>query len=50
MARIRRMTMDAVSPPTREKVRRRVEWLFKDPATVPPDLFNQHHLSFLTAS
>jgi 2-hydroxy-6-oxonona-2,4-dienedioate hydrolase len=38
MARIRRMTMDAVSPPTREKVQKRVEWLFKDPATVPPDL------------
>ncbi|MGI9051493.1 MAG: alpha/beta fold hydrolase [Ilumatobacteraceae bacterium] len=38
MARIKRMTLDAVSPPTRDKVQKRVEWLFKDPATVPPDL------------
>jgi len=38
MERIKRMTMDAVSPPTREKVQKRLEWLFKDPAMVPPDL------------
>ena len=38
MERIKRMTLDAVSPPTREKVQKRVEWLFKDPSTVPPDL------------
>jgi 2-hydroxy-6-oxonona-2,4-dienedioate hydrolase len=38
MERIKRMTLDAVSPPTLEKVQKRVEWLFKDPATVPPDL------------
>ena len=36
MERIKRMTLDAVSPPTREKVQKRVEWLFKDPSTVPP--------------
>jgi 2-hydroxy-6-oxonona-2,4-dienedioate hydrolase len=38
MERIKRMTLDAVSPPTREKVQKRIEWLFKDPAMVPPDL------------
>src|SRR5829696_7453265 len=38
MERIKRMTMDAVSPPTREKVQKRVEWLFKDKSMVPLDL------------
>jgi 2-hydroxy-6-oxonona-2,4-dienedioate hydrolase len=27
-----------VSPPTREKVQKRVEWLFNDASMVPPDL------------
>jgi 2-hydroxy-6-oxonona-2,4-dienedioate hydrolase len=38
MARLKKMTLDAVSPPTREKVQARLEWLFKDKAMVPPDL------------
>ena len=36
MERIKRMTLDAVSPPTREKVQKRVEWLFKDPVDGAP--------------
>lgn len=43
MDRIRTMTLDAVSPPTREKVRKRVEWLFKDPETVPADLIETRY-------
>ena len=38
MARLKTMTLDAVTEPTREKVRKRLEWLFKDPAMVPDDL------------
>lgn len=38
MARLKRMTLDAVTAPTREKVRKRLEWLFKDPTMVPDDL------------
>jgi len=38
MDRIRTLTLDAVTDPAREKVQKRVEWLFKDPAMAPPDL------------
>ena len=38
MARLKTMTLDAVTEPTREKVRKRLEWLFKDPSMVPDDL------------
>jgi len=38
MERLKRLTLEAVSPPTYEKVQKRVEWLFLDPASVPPDL------------
>jgi 2-hydroxy-6-oxonona-2,4-dienedioate hydrolase len=38
MARLKAMTLDAVNEPTREKVRKRLEWLFKDGSMVPDDL------------
>jgi 2-hydroxy-6-oxonona-2,4-dienedioate hydrolase len=38
MERLKRLTLEAVSPPTYEKVQKRVEWLFLDPSSVPPDL------------
>jgi 2-hydroxy-6-oxonona-2,4-dienedioate hydrolase len=38
MESLRTLTRDAVTGPTREKVRKRLEWLFKDPATVTDDL------------
>jgi 2-hydroxy-6-oxonona-2,4-dienedioate hydrolase len=38
MEALRRLTLDAVTDPTREKVRKRLEWLFKDPASVTEDL------------
>jgi 2-hydroxy-6-oxonona-2,4-dienedioate hydrolase len=38
MDRLKTMTLDAVNEPTREKVQKRVEWLFKRKDTIPPDL------------
>jgi 2-hydroxy-6-oxonona-2,4-dienedioate hydrolase len=38
MESLRALTREAVTEPTREKVRKRLEWLFKDPATIPDDL------------
>ena len=38
MERLKTMTLDAVTEPTREKVQKRVEWLFKDKGSIPPDL------------
>jgi 2-hydroxy-6-oxonona-2,4-dienedioate hydrolase len=38
MDRLKTMTLDAVNEPTGEKVQKRVEWLFKDKASIPPDL------------
>lgn len=38
MARIKKLTLDAVTNPTREKVRDRLAWLFKDPANLPDEL------------
>jgi 2-hydroxy-6-oxonona-2,4-dienedioate hydrolase len=38
MESLRTLTRDAVTDPTREKVRRRLEWLFKHPSTVTEDL------------
>jgi 2-hydroxy-6-oxonona-2,4-dienedioate hydrolase len=32
------LTRDAVTSPTREKVRKRLEWLFKDPSVITDDL------------
>jgi 2-hydroxy-6-oxonona-2,4-dienedioate hydrolase len=38
MESLHRLTLDAVTNPTEEKVRKRLEWLFKDPLGVPDDL------------
>jgi len=38
MERLKTMTLDAVTEPTREKVQKRVEWLFKHTEDIPPDL------------
>jgi 2-hydroxy-6-oxonona-2,4-dienedioate hydrolase len=38
MDRLKTMTLDAVTQPTREKVQKRVEWLFKHTDAIPPDL------------
>ena len=38
MERLKTMTLDAVTEPTREKVQKRVEWLFKHKEDIPPDL------------
>jgi 2-hydroxy-6-oxonona-2,4-dienedioate hydrolase len=38
MESLHRLTLEAVTDPTEEKVRKRLEWLFKDPLTVPEDL------------
>jgi 2-hydroxy-6-oxonona-2,4-dienedioate hydrolase len=38
MERLKTMTLDAVTEPTREKVQKRVEWLFKHKDDIPPDL------------
>jgi 2-hydroxy-6-oxonona-2,4-dienedioate hydrolase len=38
MESLRTLTRDAVTEPTREKVRKRLEWLFKEPTTVADDL------------
>lgn len=38
MANLKRLTLEAVSPPTREKVRARIEWLFKRAEDIPDDL------------
>ena len=35
---LKRLTLEAVTEPTAEKVRNRLAWLFKDPATIPEDL------------
>jgi 2-hydroxy-6-oxonona-2,4-dienedioate hydrolase len=38
MESLRTLTRDAVTDPTREKVRKRLEWLFRDPSSVTDDL------------
>jgi 2-hydroxy-6-oxonona-2,4-dienedioate hydrolase len=38
MERLKTLTLDAVTAPAKEKVQKRLEFLFKDPAMVPPDL------------
>jgi 2-hydroxy-6-oxonona-2,4-dienedioate hydrolase len=38
MQNLKRLTLEAVTEPTMEKVRSRLAWLFKDPATIPEDL------------
>jgi len=38
MESLHRLTLDAVTEPTAEKVRARLEWLFKNPASVTEDL------------
>jgi 2-hydroxy-6-oxonona-2,4-dienedioate hydrolase len=38
MESLRTLTRDAVTDPTREKVRKRLEWLFRDPTSVTDDL------------
>jgi 2-hydroxy-6-oxonona-2,4-dienedioate hydrolase len=38
LERFRNLTLDAVSEPSREKVRKRLEFLFRDPAMIPADL------------
>ncbi len=38
MEALRRLTLEAVTDPTREKVKKRLEWLFKDPGAVNDDL------------
>jgi 2-hydroxy-6-oxonona-2,4-dienedioate hydrolase len=38
MESLRTLTRDAVTSPTRDKVRKRLEWLFKDPSAIPEDL------------
>jgi 2-hydroxy-6-oxonona-2,4-dienedioate hydrolase len=43
MERLYTLTLDAVREPSREKVRKRLEWLFKDPATVTDDLLETRY-------
>jgi 2-hydroxy-6-oxonona-2,4-dienedioate hydrolase len=38
MERLKTLTLDAVTAPAKEKVQKRLEFLFKDRAMVPPDL------------